>query len=397
VKETDLISRINNDLDWVGNLQRQMRFAKPDLTRMLGQTREMDIISKNLLAANELYQSFGVSNLAKELAIASRAFVTFQKSEEFRSFASSVGLMSQVNVGIAMEIARTLGPIRAVAAGFEAHFASQLKLDEQAMNLGNLAHDQNWFRGMESITARIAEMARINFTIPEAALLHWSGDTLSLRTPLLLDCVLNAVSLETFHTKAVAPAAGLSLGQLGIATDFVSEHAAVVRRLPPGLPDLEGDDKDGKEHRNEEIGAKLESALLSVDLRLFELRRKAWGNMTGGVAGARLGMAGIRELFEEVLRILAPESEVEATAIWQARTNRELKKPTRRMRVVYILGEEKAAEADAVFQFEKSVQRTQKFVHTFAEDTELVRAQMTQMEIWIYLLLQFDTKSSYRN
>jgi hypothetical protein len=114
--------------------------------------------------------------------------------------------------------------------------------------------------------------------------------------------------------------------------------------------------------------------------------------LAGGVAGARLGMAGIRELFDEVLRVVAPESAVEATAVWQARTNPDIKKPTRRMRLEYVLGEKRAAEADALLQFERSIQRTQKFVHTFADDVELVRAQMTQLEIWIYLLLQYGTQ-----
>lgn len=394
MKEKDLIPRINNDLDWVGNLQRQMQLAQPDPTRMLGQTREMDIISKNLLAANELYQNFGAGNLVKELAIASRAFANIRASDELTSIAIRAAQMSEEQSRIGMEFARTLGPLRTAAAEFGAHFASLLKLDEQVMNLGNLAHDQSWLHGMESITARIAEMARINFAIPEAALLHWPHEAVSHRNLLLSDCVLNTAALETFHIAAISPNNFASLRRLEVASGFVFEHAEVVRRLPPSLPKTIGGEDDGQEYRNEEVGAKLESTLRSIDMRLFELRRKAWGNMTGGVPGARLGMAGIRELFEEVLRILAPESEVEATAIWQTRTNRDLKKPTRRMRVAYILGEERAAEADAVFQFEKSVQRTQKFVHTFAEDTELVRAQMTQMEIWIYLLLQFDTKGS---
>jgi hypothetical protein len=129
-----------------------------------------------------------------------------------------------------------------------------------------------------------------------------------------------------------------------------------------------------------------------MDQRLCDLRRRAWVNLAGGVAGARLGMAGIRELFDEVLRVVAPESAVEATAVWQARTNPDIKKPTRRMRIEYVLGEKRAAEADALLQFERSIQRTQKFVHTFADDVELVRAQMTQLEIWIYLLLQYGTQ-----
>jgi hypothetical protein len=397
VKESNLIPRINDDLDWVGNLQRQLQFTQPDLTHMMGQTREMDIISKRLLDANKLSQTLAFSNLTKELTIASRAFAAFQKSEEFRSFATNAAIISKTNLGIGMEIARTLEPLRTAAAEFGAHFASQFKFDEQAINLGTLAHDQSWLLGMESVTARIAEMARINFAIPESAMLHWPHEALSHRTLLLNDCILNTAALETFHIATISSDAIASLGRLDVASGFVYEHAEVVRRLPPRLPNPEGNDHDRQEHRNEEIGAKLEETLRSIDPRLFELRCKAWGNLAGGVAGARLAMAGIRELFDEVLRIFAPVSDVEATAMWQTRKNPDITKPTRPMRIAYILGEERAAEADALFQFQKSIQRAQKFVHTFADDTELVRAQMTQLEIWIYLLLQYGTQRSRSN
>lgn len=59
------------------------------------------------------------------------------------------------------------------------------------------------------------------------------------------------------------------------------------------------------------------------------------------------------------------------------------------MRLIYILGATSAAELDAVLQFDDSVRRTQKFVHTFAEDVELVRLQMSQLEDWVYVMLIF--------
>ncbi len=152
--------------------------------------------------------------------------------------------------------------------------------------------------------------------------------------------------------------------RLALATDFVFEHANIVRRLPPHLPDAESGEQKVQEHRTEEIGTKLELALRRVDQRLADLRQKAWRNMDGSVVGARLSMAGIREVFDEILRTFAPESDVEATPAWQNRTNRDITKPTRQVRLAYVLGEERAAEAVVVLQFDKSIRGTQKFVHT---------------------------------
>lgn len=107
-------------------------------------------------------------------------------------------------------------------------------------------------------------------------------------------------------------------------------------------------------------------------------------------------MAGIRELFTDILHALAPDAEVKTTAIWQARP-KNIAQPTRRMRLDYVLGEERAGEADTLLQFSESVNRTQKFVHTFADDPELVRIQMAQLEIWIYLLLLHSKERSRAN
>jgi Asp-tRNA(Asn)/Glu-tRNA(Gln) amidotransferase A subunit family amidase len=100
---------------------------------------------------------------------------------------------------------------------------------------------------------------------------------------------------------------------------------------------------------------------------------------------------GLRLALDVDLGCYAVDSEVEATPIWQERPDKNnITRPTRRMRLVYVLGSEKASQADAMLQFSDSVNRTQKFVHTFADDPELVRVQMAQMETWIYLLLLFE-------
>jgi hypothetical protein len=268
------------------------------------------------------------------------------------------------------------------------HFASQLDSNRRALDVLRLA-DQNWLRDFESVTAEIGQMARTNFTIPETAILHWPSKVLASRAPLLEDCVLNTAALEKFHAAAIVPDATVSLDRLAIASQFVFDHAEVVRRLPPRLPVPDSVERaeDGKRHRDEEIGGKLELALRHFDERLLDLRRQAWRNLVdGGIAGARLGMAGIRELFTDILHALAPDAEVKATVVWQARP-KNITQPTRRMRLEYVLGEKRASEADTLLQFSEGVNRTQKFVHAFADDAELVRVQMAQLEIWIYLLL----------
>jgi len=337
------------------------------------------------------------SHWAKELAIASDAIAAFQMDPGFKAFLANIEHVSDANARFSKELARTLAPLQGGIAEIQNNFAAQLELHRAAMQDVKLTVDRGWFREMESITKQLAETARINFAIPEIALLHWPTKTLADRTQILKDCVLNMVALETFHAAAIPADAKVATERLALATDFVSEHANVVRRLPPRLPDAESGEQKVQEHRTEEIGTKLELALRRVDQRLADLRQKAWRNMDGSVAGARLSMAGIREVFDEILRTFAPESDVEATPAWQNRTNRDITKPTRQVRLAYVLGEERAAEAVVVLQFDKSIRHTQKFVHTFADDIELVRAQMTQLEIWIYLIVHYGAQRSLPN
>jgi len=248
--------------------------------------------------------------------------------------------------------------------------------------------------GLKDVTARMAEIARVNFALPEIALTHWPKELILDRVPLLRDCILNNAALETLHAAVIRPDEVVSFPErLVLATDFVSEQAEIVRRLPPRVEDLQGVD----ECRREEISARLEIQLRDIDLRFVDLRRQAWAKLGGGVAGARLAMTGIREIFTDVLEIVAPDSKIMLLPMWENRTDRKITKPTRKMRLVYVLGEEKAALADALLQFDVSVKHTQKFVHTFAEDVHLVRAQMASLEIWIFILLHYGMKRSRSN
>jgi hypothetical protein len=395
MKETDSIVRFQAELDLMGNTERQPRFAQPELAHILKQMSEMEIlVPKSALALGKFSIDLASSPLVKELTLASRAIAAFQVSPEFRAFQANAARITEVTASIGMELARTLAPLRTAVAEIGVHFALQLDAHRRTLHVLRLA-DQKWLRDFESVTAEIAEMARINFTIPETALLHWPDKLLVSRASLLEDCVLNTAALEKFHAAATLLDATVSPDQLAVASQFVFDHAELVRRLPPRLPVPEGGERtgDGKQHRDEEIGGKLELALRHFDERLLELRRQAWRNLAhGGIAGARLGMAGIRELFTDILHALAPDAEVKATVMWQARP-KNITQPTRRMRLEYVLGEERACEADTLLQFSQSVNRTQKFVHAFADDAELVRVQMAQLEIWIYLLLYSKERS----
>jgi hypothetical protein len=97
-------------------------------------------------------------------------------------------------------------------------------------------------------------------------------------------------------------------------------------------------------------------------------------------------MAGIRELYSEVLHRLAPDDEVKKTDAWRSRRDNSLPRPTRRMRIEFIVG---AAmnEFDALLQFDESIEHAHKFTHSFADDPELVRLALSALENCAYLLI----------
>jgi hypothetical protein len=389
MKELDSILRLQTQLDLAGNAERQLRLEHSELERVLKQTQAMEV----LLPTSALALTLASSPLVKELNLASSAIAAFQMGSDFRAFQANAAGISEVTANVGMDFAHTLAPLRTAIAEIEVHFRSQLDSHRLAVETLRLA-DQKWLPDFDSITARIAEMARINFMIPETAVLHWSAKVLASRALLIEDCVLNTAALEKFHAAAIVQNAAAFPDHLAVASQFVFDHAELVRRLPPILPVPESGERAGnsKQYRDEEIGEKLELALRRFDERLLELRRQAWRNLgSRSVAGARLAMAGIRELFTDILHALAPDAEVKNTLMWNSRP-KDITRPTRRMRLDYVLGDERACEADSLLQFSESVNRTQKFVHAFADDTELVRIQMAHLEIWIYLLLLYGKK-----
>ncbi len=370
MKQNDSILRLRPEFD----LARELNIARPELSRVLEQTRELH----GALQASS-FASLGLGRVI----------------EEWRRTACD---FAKLPVVVAAENVRLFGGLRSAIK--EANSLIVQYTEAHQMALGAVqAASQQWTRDFASTSALLAEAAKVNFALPEQALLHWSAKAVAVRAPLLDDCIRNMAALEVLHSAAIIPTAAVFPEHLAVANQFVFDHAEVVRRLPPRLAEPQGSEKAGEDsrHRDEEVGTKLEIALGDFDIRFVELRRQAWCNVSGGIPGARLAMAGIREIFTDILHALSPDDEVMETAMWQNRPDQKDTRVTRPMRLAYVVGDAKAAELEAAFQFDESVRRTQKFVHTFAEDPELVRVQMAQLENWIYLLLHFAKHRSGNN
>jgi hypothetical protein len=214
MKELDLILRMKDQTDLMDKLERQLRFAQPDITGMIRPSLEMELAAQRGLGIERSTRGFLASSLAKELSAASSAVAAFRMTEESRAFATSAARMSEVTAAIAMQLHRDLQPLRAVMADIGVQFASQFESYGQIVNGMRLPLDQKWVRDMQSATARIAEMARINFAIPEHALLHWPSKVLSDRSQLIEDCVLNAAALETFYSATIVIEGNLTAGAI---------------------------------------------------------------------------------------------------------------------------------------------------------------------------------------
>jgi hypothetical protein len=397
MKEIETMLSLQKALGLRGNIDLQLSFSR-ELSSILKQYETKMLIPNNF-AVEKLSVDFGTSHFLKELTAASRAIAAFQESEQFHALQTNLSRISEVTLSAAMEYGKRLAPLHGAILEIEKQFTSQLASTRAVFDTLEFS-DQKWFHGLQCVSDGIAQKIRTNLAIPEIAVLHWPSKVFTTRIPLLEDCVLNVAALERFHAAALMPNSAGSPDHLTVAGQFVFDHAEVIRRLPPGLPipheegpgEIEKETGNRKEHRDEEIGNKLEIALGHIDQRLLALRQQAWRNLShGGIASARLAMAGIREVFTDLLHALAPDAEIKATVAWQTRP-KDITKPTRRMRLEYVLGAERACETDTMLQFNESVNRTQKYVHSFADDIELVRIQMAHLETWIYLLLLYGKK-----
>ena len=395
---------------------KQLRFPKADLAGVGEQLRQVlasrtaeerlftDIASRRLLEGRVSgFRGFDellrpeYRNLEVQMQRFSEAYASSGRQMQRMLAGIRIAADAQVSPDFGRKVDLALAGIRNLAEEAGASFALEINRHRELWENSLKLEQQNWARDFGALTSRIADVARVNFAIPEIAFTHWSGKLIADRTFLLQDCIRNTAALEALHGAAILTPMTLSADGLAVAGRLVLDHAEVVRRLPPSLPILKGSEHvtDSQSHRDEEIGARLEIELGNFDARLLELRRHAWRSLaSGGAAAARIAMTGIREVFTDVLHALAPDNEVKAATVWQTRSNQDVLRPTRRMRLEYVLGEEDATNADALLQFNDAINRSQKFVHTFADDPELVRVQMAQLENWLYLLLTFAKRRS---
>ena len=183
----------------------------------------------------------------------------------------------------------------------------------------------------------------------------------------------------------------VSLAGLPAAADYVIKyndfvHLAAKRIDSPIIPPPKNSEED---RRDEEIGPRLVSQLEKLDPRLAHLRSQAWENIRKkNPSTLRLAAHAIREMFSEVVRMLAPDDAVKDSVVWQNREDADLARPTRNMRFEFLLGSHPEKLA-AVKQFAMSLEKAHKFAHTFPEDPDLVRAYLAKVETCVYLLLTY--------
>jgi hypothetical protein len=390
MSEEDVILRMQREINLTRETARLIGITQPDL--------------------NHLRDSFRVAGaaravLGRELALFGPGSGLLRVMDEWRVAAAQIsklhlayptGLSDQIrditaqSATIANAYERTLGPLQEAIHDAALRFDKQIKLHEEASR-GIAAASDTWTRHIAEVSKQFAEIGRWSVGVPEAALRLWPEKALVNRSVILEDCIRNSAALEILSSSALVPERRFDPAALRAIGNFVHDHSDIVRRLPPQLPETKQKEDAGihSKSRDEEIGAKLEESLADFDERLVQLRREAWRSLSGGIGGARLAMNGIREIFTEILHKLAPDGPVQAGPLWQNRPDKNDGRITRRMRLVHVVGEERADELDAALQFDESVRRTQKFVHSFAADPELVRVQMAQLENWIYVLIVF--------
>jgi hypothetical protein len=254
----------------------------------------------------------------------------------------------------------------------------------------SLRWDAGWRDGFRSLTA----IESFGAAVPKLAVTGWPIELVSERIGLIEHSFKNVSALQLLEGSAIASGLTATSGEsLTAAGQLVFSHGDLLRRMPPSLPINHGADAGHSDfgHRNEEVGAKLESLLPTVDPRLLDLRRQSWRKLAEGVAGARLAMLGLREVFSEVLRRFAPDDEITNSDAWKGRIGNGPPRPTRRERITFLMGSD-APALEAVLQFNESIEFSNKFSHTFADDPESVRVRMAQLENWIYMILLYARK-----
>jgi len=239
-------------------------------------------------------------------------------------------------------------------------------------------------KAVELQVSRLAETSHFTNAI---------GKTL-LRTTLKNADVFQNLQAARFNEFVVDSRLAHQIADLPVAADFVLDYTRFLPRVArlQGFREAKREMDIDPNWRGEEIGPRLEAQLQRLDKRLVELRRRAWEAMgKEGPAALRLAAHAMRELFGEVLRMLAPDEEVKTSAAWLERADRTQSRPTRETRLKLLLGSQPEKLA-TVLQFRRSLDKAHGFAHTFPEDRELVRVDLSELEKCVYLLLVYTNR-----
>ena len=261
MKEADAILRFKEQFDSTRDAERQLRIAQPEWERLFKQTQELRSIYSGLaVQVDVLGANSGFVRVLEECRRAAREIASFRLTPAYLSFELQLKDIAKASAAFQAQSERWFGPLREAvqAAGFQ--FARQMELHSDAL-AAMKAHNENWAREFQTVAARLADIAKANFALPEAALLRWPNDIVAVRAPLLDDCIRNMAALETFHL-AVVPEKVVSPEHLLVANQFVFDHTEIVRRLPPRLSEPEDQEREhDRQYRGPGIGARTRTCL----------------------------------------------------------------------------------------------------------------------------------------
>jgi len=268
-----------------------------------------------------------------------------------------------------------------------------------AVELSHVAWEHAFFRRQVDVTALLPSgffesLKAVELHVSRIAEIQQFTDTVG--NTVVRACLKNA---EVFQNLQAARLSQFLLGSrfspqvadLPVAAQFVVDYTRFVPRggRQQGSTQPEAEPDVDPIWRGEEIGARLEAQLLRIDKRFVELRRRGWEAMAkSGPAALLLAAHALRELFRQVLHTLAPDEQVKSSPVWLARKDATEARLTRRMRLEFLLASEPEKLA-TLLQFLRSLDKANEFAHTFPENRELVRVELSELEKLTYLLLVF--------
>lgn len=290
------------------------------------------------------------------------------------------------------EIRKSFAPV-AMAAGRLNSGLHEVRRAAEQLQI-NASGGLGAFELLGRLTGEAFQAQRINLELPELARQTWRPEVFADRSQLVIDSIRNVEEYQRFQDLVLSDVSGGKHGTRLIdallgADRFMLHHGQFVRTLPPeiGLDDEAKEAQEGGEVEDVRIGEAVHAALLEHDPKLAQMRLEALNLLKrGDPAAARLAAGGFREIFKDLLHELAPDDVFRSDPMWVEKIATQEGKIYRNNRISYILRDQ-PSEVKALVQFDKSVQRAHKFTHTFAENTELVRIHVSEMQSCIYLLL----------